>query len=149
MRAPCPSPCSGPRSALLALDLGTTAIRAGAFAIDGELLALDRARRRRRPSRLGATSTTRTRSGSRPRRDPCRREASRPGSPWPLAVASVGEAGLPVDAYGAALGAVISWYDERSGRDAELEAALGAAASTASRATPRPALRGLQAALAA
>ena len=31
-----------PRTALLALDLGTTAIRAGAFAIDGELLAVDR-----------------------------------------------------------------------------------------------------------
>jgi xylulokinase len=117
------------RTALLALDLGTTAIRAGAFAIDGDLLAVDRC----------PTPTTNPSAG-RYEHDAdelwvatatvLRHVVAQVPAGFSLAavaVASVGEAGVPVDANGEALRPVISWYDDRaSAESSELEAVLGA-----------------------
>ena len=101
---------------LLGLDAGTREVRAGAFARDGRLLALAR-----RP-----TPTTRPRPGwaevdadalweatAAALREvlaalPAGTEAAA------LAPATVGEAGLPVDAHGRALRPIIAWFDTRA-----------------------------------
>jgi len=115
---------------LVGLDAGTREVRAGAFALDGSLLALAR-----RP-----TPTTRPRPGwadvdaealwevaAAALREvvgalPAGTEVAA------LAAATVGEAGLPVDRAGRALRPIIAWFDTRAVAYAHhWEEALGAA----------------------
>jgi xylulokinase len=117
-----------PRPALLAVDVGTTAIRAGAFALDGEQLALAREDTPTTHLERGLAehdadelwgavarvirATVETLSGT--------------ASVAAVAVASVGEAGVPLDAKGEALRPILAWYDQRAGSQAdELAQALG------------------------
>lgn len=105
---------------LVGVDVGTSAIKVGAFDERGGLLAL----------RRGVTPTTRLGGGvaehdaealwsvtSSLLRDLVAElgNASRIAG---VAVASVGEAGLPVDARGRALRPAIAWYDTRAGAEA-------------------------------
>jgi xylulokinase len=116
------------RPALLAVDVGTTAIRAGVFTLDGEQLALaredtptthlDGGLAEHDAEELWAAvarvirATVETVGGST--------------SVEAVAVASVGEAGVPLDAKGEALRPFIAWYDPRAGTQAEeLTRALG------------------------
>jgi xylulokinase len=115
---------------LVGIDVGTSSIKVGAFDDRGGLLAL----------RRGPTPTNRL-GGGRVEHDA--------GALWlvtssllrdlvtelgdasqiaGLAVASVGEAGVPVDAQGRTLRPAIAWYDTRAGAEATwLAARVGAA----------------------
>ncbi len=101
---------------LIGLDAGTREVRAGAFDLDGSLLALAR-----RP-----TPTTRPRPGWADVDADALWEAAAaalrevvaalPGGTEAaaLAAATVGEAGLPIDRRGRALRPIIAWFDTRA-----------------------------------
>ena len=106
-------------SALLAIDLGTSAIKVVAFATDGTLLA----------SRREATPTTRFPDG-RAEHDVealwsvvCKLLRATLGdlegcTVESVGVASVGEAGMPLDAHGSATHPAIAWFDTRGQAEA-------------------------------
>ena len=116
------------RPALLAVDVGTTAIRAGAFGLDGEQLALAR-----------EDAATTHLDGGRAEHDADElwgavarairavvETLAGSASIEAAAVASVAEAGVPVGARGEALRPVIAWFDQRAGSQAdELARTLG------------------------
>jgi xylulokinase len=114
--------------ALLAVDVGTTAIRAGAFALDGEQFALAREDTPTAHLEGGlAEHDAEELWGAVARVIRATVETLGGGaSVEAVAVASVGEAGVPLDAKGEALRPVIAWYDPRGGSQAEeLTRALG------------------------
>ena len=115
---------------LIGLDAGTREVRAGAFALDGRLLALAR-----RP-----TPTTRPRPGWADIDADALWAATaaalrevvaalpRGTEVAAVAAATVGEAGLPVDPHGRALRPIIAWFDIRAvGYARHWEEALGGA----------------------
>ncbi|MBN2113760.1 MAG: hypothetical protein JW785_06500 [Acidimicrobiia bacterium] len=115
---------------LLGLDAGTREVRAGAFAPDGALLAL--ARRptptsRPRPGWADVDPDALWRAAAATLREVV---GALPSGTVPAAVAAatVGEAGLPVDAHGRALRPIIAWFDIRAtGYAAYWERTLGSA----------------------
>jgi xylulokinase len=103
---------------LLGIDVGTSTVKAAAFSVAGSLLECVRT----------ATPTHRYPDG-RVENDPdALWEATaglvqtlvrgRSGRPLAVAVASVGEAGIPLDSAGQALFPIIAWDDQRSGEQA-------------------------------
>jgi xylulokinase len=115
---------------LLGLDAGTREVRAGAFDLHGNLLAL--ARRptptvRPRPGWADIDGEALWAAAAEALREAV--AALPPGvEPAGVAASTVGEAGLPVDAHGRALRPIIAWFDIRAtGYVAHWENALGSA----------------------
>ncbi len=119
-----------PRSALLGVDLGTTAVKAAAFTVGGELLAT--ARRATPVTRFGSGLLEHDAGALMSAAFDVMRECTErlPGGcrVEGIAAASMGEAGTVVDGDGAALRPVIAWFDTRAGDEAAWwESEVGAA----------------------
>lgn len=113
---------------LIGIDVGTSSIKAAAFTLEGDLVALRRA----------ITPVT-SHADGRIENDAAAvwsvvaelvqslvHDLGGKGSPAAVAVASVGESGLPVDADGRHLGPLIAWNDARSAQQAQWwQAAVG------------------------